>query len=335
MVRRHSSKQKLMAGKREEVPRGSALRKMNAQLHDKASASKSVHETGLRVPVADKTLPRGSGRDGSNAKSRFCDTIVFGDGGIMHDVEQKRLRRNRRFMVEAEISHKLHLVTDPTTIQVTYRALRGGIAEEQSYVKVPAKAIKWYKVKAVPGGACFAPSLRLVEVPVRNTTPATKSEGSPSDTVITRRAAWWNRWLFDKEESKFDFSKRQNLKSGQLTVRKEQNGQLTVPEQCVLPELYNYLRVQKFHKYEKRDQCVDHMMKLARKYWQENKIEFSKISDKQANLMFATVQKVVDETDTGFLLAHESQALERSRLIVSVRERLEKAGLRRSNMSHF
>jgi len=141
----------------------------------------------------------------------------------------------------------------------------------------------------------------------------------PHETIIERKAKWYNRVLFAKSKSRFNFAEHQNLNIGQLTVRKQQrfNDSLTVPTHCIDEELYSYLRMQKFPKYDNRTQVVDHMHKLACKYWQDvKKIPFSSLTGEQVNINFATVQKASDEKSNAFLLALEEQELDRRKRLV-------------------
>jgi hypothetical protein len=137
-------------------------------------------------------------------------------------------------------------------------------------------------------------------------------------SVIQRKACLRKRLLLDKQPSKFDFNAQQNLNIGRLIHRKQGDGRnLTIPEQCVHVDLFNYLRMNKFSRYANRQETLDHMEKLGRKFWKEEAgVEFTSMSAQDVNLHFATVQKATDERANTFLLAPEHQELSRSRRLV-------------------
>jgi len=130
-----------------------------------------------------------------------------------------------------------------------------------------------------------------------------------------------------------------NLEIGRLTARKQQSytDKLTVDPNYIDKNLYSFLRMQKFPKYDNRQMTLDHMHKLSCKYWQDvRKIPFSKLSAEQVNINYATVQKATDEKANGFLLALEEQEIDRRRRLVRINRWLEKhTPFARGNHHHF
>lgn len=199
-----------------------------------------------------------------------------------------------------------------------------------SPVVVPTAAVPTNIPIPPPNPMAIVPAIPAVNNPVPAPVPAPilvdievqVQPEFPRD-VIERKSKWYNRLLFNKEKSEFKFSEQQNLKIGQLTKRKQQHfvDRLTVPEHCIIPELYAFLRVQKFSKYENRQMAIDHLEKLARKFWQdEKKVKYSDLTPVELNLHFSTVQKVVDERANKFLLAEEDQEVDRRRRLVSMKK---------------
>jgi len=178
--------------------------------------------------------------------------------------------------------------------------------------------------------------------------PSTSSNSTTTDSiastdlnsgVIIRKPTWYNRLFFDKSNSKFKLKSHANLEIGRLTARKQQSytDKLTVDPNYIDKNLYSFLRMQKFPKYDNRQMTLDHMHKLSCKYWQDvRKIPFSKLSAEQVNINYATVQKATDEKANGFLLALEEQEIDRRRRLVRINRWLEKhTPFARGNHHHF
>lgn len=184
--------------------------------------------------------------------------------------------------------------------------------------------------------------LKNIYVEAKQTKPKTESKSTavaPNRIVIKRKAGFFGRLFWNESHSKFDMSHLQNLEIGELSLKKNHNrgGKLTVPENCVDPEMFSYLMINKFSVYENRDACVDHISKLARKYWtDEKRVKLSGLTGEQVNIHFATVQKVVDERATRFLLAQEDQELDRRKRIVAFQRWVSKnTPFSRSNEMHL
>jgi len=126
--------------------------------------------------------------------------------------------------------------------------------------------------------------------------------------VIERKARWYNRLLFNKKPSKFDFSVPINREIGQLTARKDQSKlrAVTIPDDCMIPELFNYLKLNKFPQYDDRKICLEHMHKLSRKWLDEKTASLDSYPTDFVHKISATVQKATDEIDTTFLLARDT-----------------------------
>jgi len=154
-----------------------------------------------------------------------------------------------------------------------------------------------------------------------------------NDLVITRRAKWYNRLLFRKEPSTFKGGEIHNLKIGRLIERKQGDGRcLTVGNEWINNELFTYLRMHKFSRYTNRQECLDHLEKLGKRYWTEElKLPLQSLSSFEMNRHFATIGKAVDEMNNEFLLAPERQELSRYSVLNNIGNRLEKFGLFRSN----
>lgn len=141
---------------------------------------------------------------------------------------------------------------------------------------------------------------------------------------IIRKACWYNRLLFNKEPSKIYLDTLDQRKVGRLTVKKDNDGiGETVPSTLINEKLRIYLLMQKWPEYKNRAAAVDHITKLARKYYpDELKIQFSSLTPDQVTSHYVTVQKVVDEKFVPFLLASESPEADRRQRIVRLKQRL-------------
>lgn len=180
---------------------------------------------------------------------------------------------------------------------------------------------------------------RALSIASNTTTTDSVITTDSADDIIIRRATWYNRLIFRKSQSKFRMSEHTNLEIGQLTKRKQQKFRdtLTVRPDYIDTQLYSFLRMQKFPKYENRQMILDHMSKLSCKYWQDiRKIPFSKLTGEQVNINLATVQKATDERANEFLLAPEDQEIDRRRRLVSLTKWLEShTPFGRSNRNSF
>lgn len=146
----------------------------------------------------------------------------------------------------------------------------------------------------------------------------------PERPYIERPAKWYNRLLFNKESSKIYLDTLDQRKVGRLTIRKDNDGLgETVPSTLIDDKLRIYLLMQKWPEYKTRAATLDHMSKLARKYYpDELKVTFSSLTPEQVIRHHVTVQKVVDEHFVPFLLASEVPEDDRRQRIVSLKKRL-------------
>jgi len=146
----------------------------------------------------------------------------------------------------------------------------------------------------------------------------------PTRPYIERPAKWYNRLLFNKEPSKVYLDTLDQRKIGRLTIKKDNDGLgETVPSSLIDDKLRIYLLMQKWPEYKTRAATLDHMSKLARKYYpDELKVTFSSLTAEQVTRHYITVQKVVDEHFVPFLLASEVPEDDRRQRIVSLKKRL-------------
>jgi hypothetical protein len=133
---------------------------------------------------------------------------------------------------------------------------------------------------------------------------------------IVKKAGYINRALFNKSDAIIDLKTLSNVNMGDDFLRRKamRATKLVVPNNLVLDELYTYLVINKFSSYKSRQECLEHLEKLGRKYWSDVvKISYDKLTVEQLNRHYITVQKAVDERTVGVLLAEEKQDVERRR----------------------
>jgi len=132
--------------------------------------------------------------------------------------------------------------------------------------------------------------------------------------VIWRKSPWWRRLIFKETPSRLEIDRHDNLHIGTLAKHKHCPNGLTTGEEMVIPELQSYLLMSKFSTYSSRKETLDHMEKIGRKFWRdEKKIDFGKLEPQMVNRHLITVQKVVDERTSSYLLAQEDQSISRKR----------------------
>lgn len=181
----------------------------------------------------------------------------------------------------------------------------------------------------LPGDRCYGPTnpnpsvgVQAVETPsaappkqpvgpskpIVQQTPTIKQSGH----VIWRKSPWWRRLIFKEVPSRLEISRPDNLHIGTLQAHKHCTDRLTTNQDLAIPELYSYLLMNKFSKYNDRQECLDHMEKLARKYWKDEcKRDFGKMDALTVNRHYITIQKAVDEKTTAYLLTEERQEITR------------------------
>jgi hypothetical protein len=122
--------------------------------------------------------------------------------------------------------------------------------------------------------------------------------------VVSLQARWYNRWIWNTEDSEVNLQTPINHKIGELSKKKDMSSraQMLFSDDLMIGGLYLYLRRQEFEKYPDRAAKLAHMTKLATK-WRDadEKNELDCAAD--MNRYFITIQKVVDAKDTEFLLA--------------------------------
>lgn len=139
------------------------------------------------------------------------------------------------------------------------------------------------------------------------TTSTSSSSLGPPNNKIIYRPPWYKR-LFTKK-SVFDFDKPFNHELGQLPKKINKSKTKTVvPDELIIPELYNHLRKHEFESYANREAKMAHMIKLA------VKLDLKLDEPLAINRYYATIQKVVDSVDTKFLLSEVNPTYTRSRL---------------------
>jgi len=142
--------------------------------------------------------------------------------------------------------------------------------------------------------------------------PAAIPPNQPVPPIIWRKSPWWRRLIFKELPSRLELDRSDNLHIGTLAKYKRCPDGLTTGQDQVIPELQSYLLMSKFSHYSSRKETLDHLEKLARKYWKdEKKTDFGKLSPLMVNRHFITLQKVVDEQTTPYLLAEEVQSISR------------------------
>jgi len=152
----------------------------------------------------------------------------------------------------------------------------------------------------------------LPKAVTRTFTAPTPTPTKSEELQIWRKSPWWRRAIFGELPSRIEGSEAHNLHIGTLNKHKQHDRKLVVPTTFVHPGLYSYLVMSKFSRYDNRQACVDHLEKLGRKYWlDEKKVQLDSLSPLDVNKHFATVQKAVDECTTTYFLQEESQNIGR------------------------
>jgi hypothetical protein len=136
---------------------------------------------------------------------------------------------------------------------------------------------------------------------------------------LERTAEWYNRAIYGMTPSTFDMGAGINHALGDLVEKKKTykaKNVVVIPDHLVIEDMYAYLRLKKFSKYASRDIKMTHMEKVAAQYLLLKKWKIEDIPDpidrnRTINAYHITIQKVVDEKDTEFLLSEDSSDLSR------------------------
>jgi len=136
---------------------------------------------------------------------------------------------------------------------------------------------------------------------------------------VERTAAWYNRAIYGMTPSTFDMGVVTNHGLGDLIEKKKtykSKNVIVIPDHLVIGDMYAYMRLKKFSTYASRDIKMTHMEKVAAQYLLLKKWKIEDIPDpidrnRTINAYHITIQKVVDEKDTGFLLSEDSEDLSR------------------------
>jgi len=142
-------------------------------------------------------------------------------------------------------------------------------------------------------------------------TPPPDGKATKTSDVIIRKSTWYNRLLFNKKPSKFDFTKPINREIGQLSKHKEQDYGTTLPDDKMDMALYSYLLLHKMVKYPSRDVKLEHLSKIAQKYLNEQKEPLSQRSATYIHCYRLTIQRATDEVDGDFLLKKDTTEYDR------------------------
>lgn len=198
------------------------------------------------------------------------------------------------------------------------QAIEGKLAEIkqlESITEEPTEELITHIYHQVAGEEKINPPRLRQEPPTIIVRPPEQAIEIPHDAELTRRATPWNRTVWAKQPSRFTFNTIiGNHHIGRLAARKDQKCKVTVPDTYYDERLANYLLREKFASYKDRKETLDHMTKLARKYLQEQKVDFISYTPLQVIIHNATIQKIVDEETTPFILAQETANKERSRV---------------------
>lgn len=195
---------------------------------------------------------------------------------------------------------------DVQTLTLTAADMNGltVIVRKSDVVSLPGDAPAVQAETAPPASAPPAPVGQLAAMPPLNNNPH----------IIWRKSPWWRRLIFKEEPSRLEIDRHDNLHIGTLAKHKHCPNGLTTGQEQVIPELQSYLMMSKFAHYSSRKEILDHMEKTGRKYWRdERKLEFGKLPAQLVNRHFITIQKVVDEKTSAYLLAEEEQNISRKR----------------------
>ena len=192
-----------------------------------------------------------------------------------------------------------------------YRLYRAAVIEDLTFKEVQSPETA---VSVEP------PALKPVREEVEETVIGERPSG------VARTPTLLNRLIFDTEKSVVRFDTLDQHKIGRLTKRKQGDGrELTVPNSLINDELRVYLLMHRWHEYKTRGECLEHMSKLGRKFWAEEKRrEFKTLTNVEVIDHHVTIQKVVDDELIMFFLTRESPELDRRRRLVKIKTWLSK-----------
>ena len=126
------------------------------------------------------------------------------------------------------------------------------------------------------------------------------------ETCESFESKWYNRFLFAKKPSTFDFNKPINREIGRLSDHKEQKFGTTIPDDKMDMELYTYLIFHKMVSYPSRTVKLEHLSKVAQKYMNERKGSLSIYPMEYVHRYHMTIQRATDEVDSAFLLKRDT-----------------------------
>jgi hypothetical protein len=143
--------------------------------------------------------------------------------------------------------------------------------------------------------------------------PSKTVNNKPATDTIAMRAKWYNRLIFGKTSSKFNFDNKINHQTGTLLNNKivtpERENNLLISDEHIVDGLFIYLRRVMHVSYPSRDVKIEHAQKLANRWVEENDYDITTI--RGLNEFLITIQKAVDQKDNYFLYQEETQALSR------------------------
>lgn len=144
------------------------------------------------------------------------------------------------------------------------------------------------------------------------TSTTVKGGGTIEDSsIVKRKAKWYNRLIFNKKPSTFDFNKPINREIGRLTKHKEQAFGTTMPDGQMDMALYSYLLLHKMVAYPNRQCKLEHLSKVAQKYLNEQAKPLTSHPPAYIHRYRMTIQRATDEVDGEFLFKKDTTEYDR------------------------
>lgn len=142
---------------------------------------------------------------------------------------------------------------------------------------------------------CLGPSFRevRVKVPVNELPGVNQNLDSPK--TVVREPKWYNR-LLGKERSSVNYTSDHNHQIGALHRHRQDKNGVPVPDQLIVPELFRHLRIEGHTTYKNYDDKLSHYHKLARKWAEKNKVDFTKTAELTNQFQVTIAKAAVDDT---------------------------------------
>jgi hypothetical protein len=176
---------------------------------------------------------------------------------------------------------------------------------EKHLLGEPAAAQCYHDVKMSKGIKAMAKRTGPTNVVQAPKTPKEFGQSPRQDMQVKIKSNWFRRVILAEKPSVFSFEAEQQHCIGELVeVKTKRPDGEVINDSFVDQKLFNYLRLKRYATYSCRAERLEHMLKLAQKYHQDNKtIPETAL---QTNTVKITVQKATDQITDDFLLSEVS-----------------------------